>query len=129
LNELQKKAHEIYQRSEFSAGVEVAISGLSELLKENEDDTVILSLRSNLYSRVGKKIEAKYDLNKAIKANPSGRGLYYDRGVINQSLGQLCEALSDFCEAVNLAYAVGDEDLIDAAEHHVIEVFEMMRGS
>lgn len=36
--------------------------------------------------------------------------------------------LGDFTEAVNIAYINGKADLIDAAEHHFVEIIEKMRN-
>jgi len=73
-------------------------------------------------------LAALCELNQAIETQPASRNLCYNRGVLQHRLGDWPGALRDFSEAVILAYQVGDSDLIDAAEHHFIELFEQMRG-
>lgn len=111
-------AHEAYQQG---------IEALGALMLEGADVSSALQLRSHLQYLAGDHARAKRDLDEAIRLSPQAGGLYYDRGVLHHRSGAYYLALRDFCEAVFCAHAVGDDDLIDAAEHHVMEIFEKMR--
>lgn len=88
-----------------------------------------LQLRSHLHYLAGNQVQAMLDLNQAIEQKPECGGLYYDRGVLHHHYSEYYPALKDFCEAVHLAQATGDDALIDAAEHHFIEILEKMRSA
>ncbi|WP_435577877.1 hypothetical protein [Gilvibacter sp.] len=99
------------------------------MIQNGEDICSALSLRSHLHYLTANNDQAKHDLNAAIELDSQRRGLYYDRGVLHSHMKEYYLALKDFCEAVNLAQLAGDNDLIDAAEHHFIELLEKMRST
>lgn len=128
MNNNLEHAYKIYSKSIQDENYEPAFSALNKLIREQADAARALQLRAHLYQLSGKNDLAKHDLDAALKLNPSSGGLYYDRGALLHLQGQYYAALQDFCEAVNCAQALGDDDLIDAAEHHFIEILDKMRS-
>ena len=124
-----EKANKIYSQAVSSKNYNLGIEKLSEMIHEGVDTCSALSLRSHLHYLTANTIQAKRDLNDAIELEPKVRGLYYDRGILHHHMKEYYLALKDFCEAVNLAQIAGDDDLIDAAEHHFIEILEKMRSA
>ena len=122
-------AHKIYSECVRNNNYDRGFKELDELINKGVDTHKALQLRSHLHYLVGNKDQAKCDLDEAIKLEPKSGGLYYDRGVLHHRFKEYYLALKDFCEAVNLAHTIGDDDLIDAAEHHFIEILEKMRSA
>ncbi|MDC7997988.1 hypothetical protein [Gilvibacter sediminis] len=127
MTKVPRKAQQVYSRAISSKDFYSGIQTLSEMIQNGEDPCSALSLRSHLHYLTANNDLAKRDLNDAISLEPESRGLYYDRGVLHSHMKEHYLALKDFCEAVNLAQMAGDNDLIDAAEHHFIELLENMR--
>lgn len=124
-----KKAHQIYSECVSHGNYDCGIEELDRLILEGVDIQRSLQLRSHLHHLAGNPTQAMLDLNLAIEQDPESGGLYYDRGVLHQHQSAYHLALKDFCEAVHFASAAGDDDLIDAAEHHFIELLENMRSA
>ena len=129
MSERFEKAQKIYSECVRSESYDRGFEELDRLIIEGVDTHRALQLRSHLHYLVGNKIQAKRDLDAAIELEPKSSGLYYDRGVLHHHTKEYYLALRDFCEAVNLAQATGDDNLIDAAEHYFIGILEKMRSA
>ncbi|MDF7825058.1 hypothetical protein P4B35_13630 [Pontiellaceae bacterium B12227] len=129
MSERFEKAQKIYSECVSNEKYDRGFEELDGLIRDGVDIHSALQLRSHLHYLAGNKIQAKRDLDEAIELEPESGGLYYDRGVLHHHLKEYYLALRDFCEAVQLAQAMGDDDLIDAAEHHFIEILEQMRST
>ncbi len=123
------KAQRIYSECVQTGNYEPSFDTLSALILKGDDVCRGLQLRSHLHYLAGNAGLAKSDLNEAISLAPSSAGLFYDRGSLHHHNNDYYLALRDFSDAVNLAHAVGDDDLIDAVEHHIIDILEKMRSS
>jgi len=122
-----KKVHELYRECVRSEEYESGIQALSKMIAEGIETGTALSLRSHLYQLAGNHSQATQDLDRAIALKPESGALYHNRGSLRHTAKNYRLALADFCEAVLLAHAVGDDDLIDAAEHHFGAILEALR--
>ena len=123
------KASKIYHASVRDERYAQGIQALSALIAEGVETATALQLRANLHVLVGDRGRAIQDLDQAIRLSPEQRGLYHDRGSLHRADGESRLALADLCEAAVLAHEAGDDDLIDAVEHHVLAVLEEMRNN
>lgn len=123
-----ERTHRIYSDSIATKDFDGGIQALDTLIRDGIETQHALQFRSHLHFQAGNNAQAMRDLDNAIALGVKTGGLYYDRGVLHHHLGEHYLALRDFCEAVNLASAAGDDDLIDAAEHHFIEILDTMRS-
>ena len=128
MRETLQRAQEVYHACARTRDYAHGIETLGALLEEGGDTAQVLHLRASLYTMAGDPVRALEDLDAAVAAGPVWGGLYYDRGALHHGAGNHRRALSDLSEAVLMAHEAGDEDLIDAAEHIVIAVFEAMRA-
>lgn len=123
------KTYEVYSESINSGKYDQGIQALTEVIKENIEIEEALQLRSHLYHLTENFTQAKEDLDRAIAHNPNAKGCYYDRGSLHESTGEYYLALKDFSKAVHFAHQSGDDELIDAAEHHFVAILEKMRST
>ena len=123
-----KIAHDNYSSAISNQDYDDSIGELGDLISQDIEVTTCLTLRSHLYSLSGDINQAISDLDRAIELIPNSGSLYYSRGDLHRKDKGYYLSLRDLVEAVRLAQSKGDDDLIDAAEHIFIEIFEKMRS-
>ncbi len=124
--ELLKKAYECYQTGNpvepNSAVYDETLELLTNVIDSGNYADEALNLRWHIYYLRGDFSRALDDLDKAIRINPLCRGAFYNRGILKHHIKEYESALADFNMAVDLASKQEDDDLIDAAEHHIFEL-------
>jgi tetratricopeptide (TPR) repeat protein len=95
---------------------------LAKSIEADENPARAYNLRWHIHYLRRDYAAAARDLDQAIAIEPGTRHAYYNRGVLRHHLGDYERALSDFYTAVKLAKASGDDDLVDAVEHHIYEI-------
>lgn len=128
---LLKEVHKLYQEANplecNSAHYDKILKILEQLTQNEEYLETSLSLRWHIYYLRAKYDLALNDLNKLIELNPLNRSVFYNRGFLKQHCRDYATALLDFEEVIRLTLRWQDDDLIDAVEHHIIELKEKLR--
>lgn len=125
-NDRLKAAYDFYNAGDPATPEDQAFSKCLNLLNQCIEDGEQLEKAYNLrwhihYLRKQPEL-ALSDMNSAIALNPENKTFRYNRGVVLQHMGKLKEALADFEIIIDPAFADEEDDLFDAAEHHVIEI-------
>lgn len=122
-----KTAIELYQLGEPSmpgnSHYTECLSLLNTLLEEDPKLKRAYNLRWHIHYLRKRPELALSDMNNAVALDPENKIFRYNRGVILQHMGKFIEALTDFEKITNPTSAdPEDDDLFDAAEHHVFEL-------
>ena len=62
------------------------------------------------------------DLDRALLLDPDSARLHYNQGIALRRAGNSTAAVEAFRAAAALARSAGDEDTVDAVEHHLAEL-------
>lgn len=101
---------------------EQSMALLTKAVQENVDPAKAYGLRWHIHFLRGNYGLALRDLDHAILLNGNSANTFYNRGYLNRHMKRYGAALADFKQAMSLAKIHGDNDLVDAAEHHVYEL-------
>ena len=70
----------------------------------------------------GEHDKALNHLEQALRLSPASSSIHYHLGLTRRARGELSAAIAAFTRARELADAAGDEDTVDAVEHHLAEL-------
>jgi tetratricopeptide (TPR) repeat protein len=128
---LLKEVQELYQEIDFltdnPSDYDVILGKLDELSQDKNYVESSLSLRWHIFYLKKDYSLSLADLDRLIKLNPMNRNAFYNRGTVQQHLKNYKKALKDFQNAMDLATKQQDDDLLDAVEHHIIELKEKVK--
>lgn len=128
LNHLVKEAQELYTAANPTDPSCVEYDRILKIVEKLLQNKNYLEkgfdLRWHIYYLRAEYELALNDLDSLIKIDPFARNSFYNRGFLKNQLKDYKAALVDFEEANRLAIQAGDDDLIDAVEHYIIELKE-----
>ena len=97
----------------------MAFTLLNQIIEHNLQFARAYNLRAHIRYLRRDYLGAIEDANHAIDLEPLVGAYYYNRGYYREYLKNFAGALGDFRHAREFGIEQGDDDLVDAADHHI----------
>src|SRR5262249_53996012 len=113
----------------YNPHYDLAFALLNQLIEHNPQFARAYNLRAHIRYLRRDDLGAIEDANDAIDRAPHVGAYYYNRGSYREYLKDFAGALGDFRHARELGIEQGDDDLVEAADHHIPDLERWLANS